>query len=83
TRLVPALADARFEQTWSGLRPHAQRGTPFVGRLPDCENALVATGHFRGGLSLSPITARLIGQLLVDERPDLSLDELGLAPSVG
>lgn len=83
TRLVPALAEARFEQTWSGLRPHARRGTPFVGRLPDCENALVATGHFRGGLSLSPITARLIGQLLVDERPDLSLDELGLAPSVG
>jgi glycine oxidase len=79
--LVPVLAEARFEQAWSGLRPHARRGKPFVGRLPDLDNALVATGHFRGGLSLSPITAKLVGQLLTGEQPELSLEELGLAPS--
>ncbi|MBL8849438.1 MAG: glycine oxidase ThiO [Planctomycetaceae bacterium] len=78
--LAPSLAEARFEQSWSGLRPHAGRGTPFVGRLPECDNLLVATGHFRGGLSLSPITARLIGQLLTGEPTDFSLDELGLSP---
>lgn len=79
--LVPALAEARVEQTWSGLRPHARRGTPYVGPLPGLDNALVATGHFRGGLSLSPITARLIGQLLAREQPELSLVDLGLMPA--
>jgi len=80
--LVPALAEARFEKAWSGLRPHAKRGMPYVGRLPGHDNVLVATGHFRGGLSLSPITARLVGQLLTGTRTDLPLDELGLAPTV-
>ena len=80
TSLSPMLADAKFEQSWSGLRPHARRGAPFVGRLPGFVNLLVATGHFRGGLSLSPITARLIGQLLTEEDTDLSLNELGLSP---
>jgi glycine oxidase len=80
TGLVPALSEARFEKAWSGLRPHAKRGMPFVGRLPGHDNVLVATGHFRGGLSLSPITARLIGQLLTGTKTDLPLDELGLSP---
>ena len=78
--LVPTLAAARFEQCWSGLRPHTARGMPYVGRLPEHDNLLVAAGHFRGGLSLSPITAKLIGQLLTDETPDLPLGDLGLSP---
>jgi glycine oxidase len=78
--LVPTLYDARFEKAWSGLRPHAKRGMPYLGRLPGQDNVVVATGHFRGGLSLSPITARLVGQLLTRTKTDLPLDELGLAP---
>lgn len=79
--LVPALADARFETCWSGLRPHSPRSIPFIGRVPEHDNLLVATGHFRSGLSLSPITARLVVQQLAGETPELPLTELGLAPA--
>lgn len=73
-RLVPALADAPLEQTWAGLRPHTKRGTPFIGRIPERDNLFIAAGHFRAGLHLSPVTARLAAQLLRGENPELSLD---------
>jgi glycine oxidase len=72
--LVPALREASYEQAWSGLRPYARRGRPYIGRMHDCENLLVAAGHFRGGLTLSPITGRLLAQLLTGVQPDLPLD---------
>lgn len=78
TGLVPQLADAQFERAWSGLRPHARRGRPYIGRVPAFDNLLVAAGHFRWGLYLSPITARLIGQLLSGEASELSLDEFAV-----
>jgi glycine oxidase len=76
--LVPALRAARFEQAWSGLRPHAPRGRPYLGRVPDFDNVYVAAGHFRGGLNLSPITGRLMAQVVSDERPEPSLDAFGM-----
>ena len=74
-KLVPSLAEAKFEQSWSGLRPHAVDGLPLIGRMPGCDNLYVATGHFRSGLHLSPITGRLIAQLITGEPTDLSLDD--------
>lgn len=79
TGLVPDLKDARFEDAWSGLRPHVKRGRPYIGPVPDRDNLLLATGHFRGGLNLSPITGRIIAQLLVGEPPEVSIDAFGLA----
>ncbi len=76
--LVPGLRAARFEQAWSGLRPHAPRGRPYLGRVPDFDNIYVAAGHFRGGLNLSPITGRLMAQLVSDDRPELALDAFGV-----
>jgi glycine oxidase len=73
-RMVPLLADAPLENSWSGLRPHTRRGTPFIGRLPDCDNLFIAAGHFRAGLHLSPITARLTAQLIRGEKPELAVD---------
>jgi len=72
--LVPVLAEARFERAWAGLRPHARRGLPYMGRHPDAENLFIAAGHFRAGLNLSPITARVMTQLMQGETPDLPLD---------
>lgn len=77
--VVPALREATYEQAWSGLRPYARRGRPYIGRVPDCENLLVAAGHFRGGLTLSPITGRLVAQTLAGELPELPLDAYTVA----
>lgn len=67
-QLIPALGDARFERAWAGLRPHAPGGLPRIGRVPGLTNLTVAAGHFRAGLQLSPITAVLIRELIVDQR---------------
>jgi glycine oxidase len=68
TRLVPALRDAQVERTWAGLRPGTYDGLPYLGTLPDWSNLVVAAGHFRNGLYLSPATAVVIADVL-EERP--------------
>ncbi|MCB9949830.1 MAG: glycine oxidase ThiO [Planctomycetaceae bacterium] len=64
--LVPCLAEATVELTWSGLRPYSRRGFPHVGRAPNLENLLIATGHFRAGLSLSPATALEVRRMVLE-----------------
>jgi glycine oxidase len=57
--LAPALADALVAETWAGLRPDSPDHLPILGPT-DLDRLLIATGHFRGGILLTPITARLI-----------------------
>ncbi|MGC1273129.1 MAG: glycine oxidase ThiO [Planctomycetaceae bacterium] len=73
--LCPALADATLERCWAGLRPGSPDGLPYLGRLPDFANLFVAAGHFRSGLQMSPGTARLMRQILLDQPTEFPLDE--------
>lgn len=57
--MVPALESARIEETWAGLRPDSPDHLPIIGPT-DLDGLLIATGHFRSGILLTPITARLI-----------------------
>ena len=75
-RIVPCLSDATFETCWAGLRPYSATGRPQIGRLPQFSNAYVAAGHYRYGLHLSPITAVLIRQLLLNQTIMLPEDVL-------
>lgn len=72
--LLPAIRQARIEKTWSGLRPQARRGRPWIGPARALPNVVLATGHFRAGLHLSPATARLVAQHICGAEPELSLD---------
>lgn len=81
-RMVPTLAEAQFERAWSGLRPQSVDGRPLLGRLPHADNLYVAAGHFRAGLHLSPITGRLMSQLMTGETPDISLESFAPSPAV-
>lgn len=71
--LVPDLAHARLIKAWAGLRPASFDSLPYIGRLPDFQNAYVAAGHFRSGLYLSPGTAVALGQCLRGETPEIDL----------
>jgi glycine oxidase len=71
--VVPALARAGFERAWAGLRPQSADGLPYLGRCPQAENLFVATGHFRAGLQLSLITARVMTQLLLGRETTVPL----------
>jgi glycine oxidase len=66
-QVVPALAEATVERSWAGLRPQSADGLPYLGRAPATDNLYVAAGHFRAGLQLSPATAMLMTQLLLEK----------------
>jgi glycine oxidase len=59
-RLAPGLASAPFASAWAGLRPATPDRLPLLGPLPGWENVTLATGHFRNGVLLAPLTGLLI-----------------------
>ncbi|MBL8825735.1 MAG: glycine oxidase ThiO [Planctomycetaceae bacterium] len=73
TTLVPALAGAPVEKSWSGLRPATLDVLPYLSRLPKFDNAWIAAGHFRAGLSMSCSTAVVMAQLINGEPPQIDL----------
>jgi D-amino-acid dehydrogenase len=62
-------------QPWRGLRPCSPDGMPYLGRTEKYGNLTLATGHAMMGLSLAPITGKLVGEIVSGEKPshDLSL----------
>lgn len=70
---VPALGDMQIHDAWAGLRPGTPDNLPILG-----ETALpghyAATGHYRDGILLAPITAQLMGELITGFKPTLELD---------
>jgi glycine oxidase len=72
-RLAPRLADAAVDRVWAGLRPATPDGLPLIGRLPGWQGITLATGHFRHGILLAPITGELVADLVAERRPRLSL----------
>lgn len=70
--LVPQLESAAVTQSWAGLRPWTDDQLPFIGEGAS-PGLLLATGHFRNGILLAPITARLLGQLVRQERTTVEL----------
>ncbi|MCZ6676161.1 MAG: glycine oxidase ThiO [Candidatus Poribacteria bacterium] len=75
--LLPELADKTFVQVWAGLRPYT-KGTPYLGRLPGIDNVIVASGHFKNGILLAPITGKLISELITTGNPSMSLEPFRL-----
>ncbi len=65
--------DFRDVPAWCGLRPCSPDGLPYVGRFARYRNLSAATGHAMMGLSLGPITGKLMAQILSDEKPAIDL----------
>lgn len=73
--IVPALAEARFLEAWAGLRPGTPDALPILSATAT-PGYFVATGHFRDGILLAPVTARVMGQVIAGERPEFDLKAL-------
>ncbi len=58
---APSLAGFTVSETWAGLRPATSDGRPFIGPAP-LDGLFVAAGHYRNGILLAPVTARLIAE---------------------
>ena len=62
----PSLADAAFVSARAGVRPATPNGKPIIGPVPGVEGLTIATGHDAVGIMLSPGTAEMVTQYLLD-----------------
>jgi glycine oxidase len=68
-RLVPLLAQARMLEAWAGLRPGSPDNLPILGAT-QIPGYFVATGHFRDGILLAPVTAQVMAQMVTGGQPE-------------
>jgi glycine oxidase len=73
--LVPSLGERPIVRTWSGFRPAAPDDLPILGPWPGVPGLWVATAHFRNGILLAPITARVMRDWIVEGRPGLDVTD--------
>jgi glycine oxidase len=73
--VIPGFANARIEETWAGLRPDSPDHLPILGPT-DIDGLVIATGHFRSGILLTPITARLVRQWITERSLGIDWDRL-------
>jgi glycine oxidase len=66
-RVLPELAELEFVDVAAGLRPGSPDNGPLIGEWED--GLLVATGHYRNGILLAPITAETIAAILAGDEP--------------
>ena len=62
--LAPVVTEFRFRRAWAGLRPDTADHLPLLG-YGAMENLIFATGHFRNGILLAPVTAEIVADLIL------------------
>lgn len=75
SRYFPRFAPSDFEgiRPWHGLRPCSPDGLPYLGRSAHHPNLVVATGHAMMGLSLGPVTGRIVAELMSGRKPSVDI----------
>lgn len=72
-RLFPECARMQEQTSWAGLRPGTPDRLPYLGSVPGLPGLVLATGHFRNGILLAPITARLVAEVIEGRAPSVEL----------
>ena len=77
-RYFPEFSPEDFQDlpVWSGLRPCSPDGLPYVGRFGRYANLSAATGHAMMGMSLGPVTGKLMVEVLSGEAPEIPIAAL-------
>lgn len=75
--IAPALSGLPVDEKWSGLRPFAADGLPVIGAVPEADNLFVATAHYRNGILLAPLTARILAARITGEKDSEFLRAFG------
>ena len=77
-RYFPEFSEDDFTgiESWVGLRPCSPDGLPYIGRVERYENLSLATGHAMMGLSLAPVTGKLMAEMLSGAKPSVDLSSL-------
>jgi glycine oxidase len=77
---APSLGNFAVVETWAGLRPGTPDKRPYLGLTP-IAGYVVAAGHYRNGILLTPVTAQAIAQLVLTGTSDIALDAFALSRS--
>ncbi len=81
SKFCPAFGKAKILSTWAGDRPRPKfQGSPIIGFIPDRPNILLATGHYRNGVLMAPVTAQIIKDLILQGASDLPWQKQQLKP---
>ena len=65
-------------EIWRGLRPCSPDGLPYLGRPRRYDNLIISTGHGMKGISLAPITGKIVAQLASGQTPAMDIDALSI-----
>ena len=63
--ISPSIAALPIADTWAGLRPRSADGLPVLGPCGEIDGLVFATGHYRNGILLAPVTGELIASAIV------------------
>ena len=72
--IAPGLESAAMVDSWAGFRPHAPDDLPVLGPAGDIDGLFYATGHYRNGILLAPITAEIIAEAVVNRKSSRLLE---------
>jgi len=75
----PGLSPVKVIRSYAGLRPYTPDGLPIMGTVPGTEGFIMAAGHGGDGVTLAPVTGKLISELIIQGKPSICIDELSLA----
>ncbi len=73
--ISPGIASLPIDEKWSGLRPLAENGLPFIGEIPAAENLYIAAAHYRNGILLAPLTAKVLSKKIADGKESEFLEK--------
>jgi glycine/D-amino acid oxidase-like deaminating enzyme len=76
SRLVPMISGLPVLRTYAGLRPTTPDGRPLLGRSSQVEGIVLATGHGGDGMTLGPLTGRLVADLVMGRAAPIELSPL-------
>jgi glycine oxidase len=68
-RAVPAVEEAPIDEMWVGFRPGSRDDAPLLGPT-EVEGLIMATGHYRNGILLTPVTAELVSRYILSGEVD-------------
>jgi glycine oxidase len=76
--ILPDLANGRWEKAWAGVRPKTAGGHPHIGRVRGYRGLSIASGHYRNGILLAPITGVLMADVLEGKEVDPMFEPGGM-----
>jgi glycine oxidase len=74
SELIPSIWQASLDSVRVGLRPVTPDGLPIIGPLASSPRVTMATGHYRNGVLLAPLTAEIVARCVIDGERDPALE---------